>query len=224
MLSRVRDYLLAKGKSMSQHMRLNVSKLKNSDFTIISNNCVAGIIYNSLNHPFCSPTINLYFFYPDYIYFLENFWSIIKLDLVELKKSKYEGEVSYPIGSLGKGIEIHFLHYETFELANSSWEKRKMRINENNVFVIGSDLDGCKPNHIEEFENLHFKNKVFFSAKHFNHLNSVIQIKKYSKMDCVGDMIKDQEWLNYFDLIHWLNTGEIRRYGIRRHILELFYR
>ena len=37
------------------------SKLKNSDFTIISNTCIAGKIYHDLGLRFLTPTINLYF-------------------------------------------------------------------------------------------------------------------------------------------------------------------
>lgn len=36
-------------------------KLKNENFTIISNNCIAGVLYKDLNKKFNSPTINLYF-------------------------------------------------------------------------------------------------------------------------------------------------------------------
>ena len=36
------------------------ARLVNRDFTLISNNCCAGIIYSDLGLQFTSPTINLY--------------------------------------------------------------------------------------------------------------------------------------------------------------------
>ena len=53
---------------------LYVNKLKriiDSNTTVISNNCFAGRIYNDLGLPYNSPTVGLYFFYPDYIVFLQ---------------------------------------------------------------------------------------------------------------------------------------------------------
>ena len=44
-----------------------IPKLKNKDFTIISNNCSAGFIYNNLKHEFLTPIINLMFEDEDYI-------------------------------------------------------------------------------------------------------------------------------------------------------------
>ena len=38
------------------------NKLKCDDFSIISNNCFAGLTYEYLDLPFSSPTVGLYFF------------------------------------------------------------------------------------------------------------------------------------------------------------------
>ena len=41
--------------------------LKNKDFTILSCNCAAGILYHRYNHPFLSPTINLWIEQNDFL-------------------------------------------------------------------------------------------------------------------------------------------------------------
>ena len=46
-------------------------RLKNTDFTIISSNCVGTIIYHDMGLPFLTPTINLTDTF-DYITFLNN--------------------------------------------------------------------------------------------------------------------------------------------------------
>lgn len=46
------------------------SKLKSKDFSIISNNCFAGIVYQHLGLQYNTPTIGLYFYPDEYIKFL----------------------------------------------------------------------------------------------------------------------------------------------------------
>ena len=45
-------------------------QLKYTDFTIISNNCWGGMIYESYNSPKESPTVGMFFMAKDYIEFL----------------------------------------------------------------------------------------------------------------------------------------------------------
>lgn len=47
-------------------------QLKFTEFTIISNNCWGGIVYESYNLPKQSPTIGLFFMAKDYIEFLSD--------------------------------------------------------------------------------------------------------------------------------------------------------
>ena len=46
--------------------------VKSRDFTIISNNCWAGRVYQYLDMPYLTPTAGLYFFAPDYIKFVSD--------------------------------------------------------------------------------------------------------------------------------------------------------
>ena len=56
-------------------------KLKNQNFTIISNNCWGGMIYESYNLRKNSPTVGLFIMPKDYIKFIKNLkkYLIIKL-------------------------------------------------------------------------------------------------------------------------------------------------
>lgn len=188
-------------------------RLKNKNFSLISNNCIGGIIYNDLGLKFTSPTINLYFYAPDYIRFVSNLKYNLSLELKEAENSKYLDQLpNYPIGKLEE-IEIHFNHYLNFKEAKDKWEERLKRINWNNLFIIGSDRDGCTKELIYEFSKIPYK-KVFFTSRQDIKDENVVYISKYKGQDQVGDMIKDNKlWINYFDLIHWLNTGRIIKYS-----------
>lgn len=67
---RVRPIILK--RRINQQLSLR-KRLKNNEFSIISNDCTGGVIYHDLGLRFTSPTINLFFEpYEDYLYFLSN--------------------------------------------------------------------------------------------------------------------------------------------------------
>ncbi|MDE6474829.1 MAG: DUF1919 domain-containing protein [Clostridia bacterium] len=66
------------------------------------------------------------------------------------------------VGILNNEIKINGIHYKTFEELKNKWNERKMRVNYNNIFIIGSYRDGCTDELVERFCALPYKNKVFF--------------------------------------------------------------
>ena len=44
-------------------------RLSNDQFTILSSNCIGGVIYHRLGKQFLSPTINMWFRQPDFVSF-----------------------------------------------------------------------------------------------------------------------------------------------------------
>lgn len=57
-------------------------QLKNTDFTIISNNCWGGMIYESYNLPKQSPTVGLFFMASDYIKFISDLRGFVNGELI----------------------------------------------------------------------------------------------------------------------------------------------
>lgn len=165
------------------------------ELSIISSNCFAGRIMQDLGIKYNSPTLGLYFMYPDFIEFLTNlkyYLTEAKIEFVE--HSKYSiGDVRrnawshwYPIGLLGGNVEIHFLHYYSEQDAAEKWYRRARRVNFNNLIVIGMDQNLCSEKDIIDFDSLPFKNKIFFSR--FNlPLTSNEYMPEFSKADSVGD-------------------------------------
>jgi len=154
------------------HVRLKQSI--NPSMSIISNNCFSGAISKTLKYSYNSPTVGLYFMYPDYITFLEHLDGFISSSLEFKTKSIYESvnkereKKPYPIGRLvynNHEVEIEFLHYHSEEEAKEKWERRCKRIQMHNLLIVGSEQDGCIDHHVDRFMNLQFKNKIFLGRR-----------------------------------------------------------
>ncbi|MDE6696405.1 MAG: DUF1919 domain-containing protein, partial [Muribaculaceae bacterium] len=166
--------------------------------SIISTNCFAGRIVQYLNIQYNSPTVGLYFFYPDYIEFLNNLkYYLTEARIRFVKESKYKlgneryeaKNKSYPIGILGDNVEIHFLHYHSEKEAEEKWYRRAARVNFNNLFIIGMYQNLCTIGDINAFDTLPYKNKIMFSPKNIN-LASNEYCEEFIKTECVGDPYK----------------------------------
>lgn len=79
-------------------------RLKNHDFTIIANNCIAGCVLHDLGMQFDTPTINLYIPFPDYTIFVKNLRKFVYSDICEVKDNS-----KCPHGLLGGGNKYLFL-------------------------------------------------------------------------------------------------------------------
>lgn len=185
--------------------KVEQSKLENTNFSIISQNCIGSIMYHDLNEKFCSPTINMLFEANDFIKFLTN----IKMYLCEEIIFKEQNEM-YPVGML-KDIEIKFVHYKTKEEALEKWNIRKKRINWDNLFIIACD-DNMTEETIKMFQELKFKNKILFTNNK-NHIikDSIYICNIFDKADArllnFCDITGKRYYQKYFDYVKWLNEG-----------------
>ena len=150
----------------------NKKRIKSRDFTVISNNCWAGKLYQYLDMPYLSPTVGLYFFADDYIKFLKNLKYYMSLDLkfTSFKDSKYSeilkenNQIEKPIGVLDD-VEIVFLHYKSEEEAYEKWNRRKARINWDNLYVKFSKMNQCTEKHMKEFSELPYEKKILLGTR-----------------------------------------------------------
>ncbi|MGM9904988.1 DUF1919 domain-containing protein [Lactobacillus sp.] len=125
--------------------------LIDTKFTIISNNCWGGMLYESYDLPKESPTVGLFIMADDYIKFLKDLKEYLdsELTFIDPKASKWYSQVSvdkrygnYPVGKL-KDVEIFFLHYHSEEEVMAKWHRRIKRINWDRLLVKFNDLNGC---------------------------------------------------------------------------------
>lgn len=146
--------------------------VKRRDFSIISNNCWAGRVYQYLDMPYLSPTAGLYFFTPDYIRFVSNLKHYLgcKLEFIKPEDSKYyellkeRNQLSVPVALLDD-VEIIFLHYKTPEEAAEKWYRRALRVNYDNIIIKLSRMNLCTEKEMAEFANLPFENKILLNNR-----------------------------------------------------------
>ena len=172
-----------------------LKKLINNNASIISSNCFAGRIMQDLHMQYNSPTLGLYFMYPDYIEFLshlEYYLKDAKIKFVEHSKYALGDERRskwkhwYPIGLLDEKVEIHFLHYYTEEEAAEKWYRRAKRVNFDNLLIIGMEQNLCTEEDMKTFAKLSFKDKLLFSSIPVQS-EYIIYMPEFSGLGQVGD-------------------------------------
>ena len=159
-------------------------RLSCTSFTIISNNCWAGHCYRFFSLPYNTPTVGLYFFSDEYIRFVSNLKYYMSRDLcfINAEQSKYyhilveRGETNVPIGILDD-VEIVFLHYKTEEEVKEKWERRKQRIDWDNIYFKFSEMNLCRKEHLETFNQLPTENKFVFTAQKYDDIGCAIYYK-----------------------------------------------
>lgn len=186
-----------------------------NNLTIISSNCFAGRIMQDLNMEYNSPTLGLYFMYPDYIEFLNNLkYYLTQAQIIFVESSKYpignerraKWSHWYPIGLLDGKVEIHFLHYYSENEAAEKWYRRSKRVNFDNLLIIGMEQNLCSVKDITAFDKLTFKNKIMFTTKQLPY-QSCEYLPEFRTEDAVGDpyvkgYIFYRHLLSHFNVIH----------------------
>lgn len=187
----------------------NRGRLQNHDFTILSSNCIGGIIYHELGCNFLSPTINLRFDSKDFIKFILNLDYYLTQELVF-----FQGEEDCPHAYLGD-IVVYFVHYRSESEARDKWEQRKKRIRSDNVYVILNDCDGVSHEDMLELEKnkCGYKQILTFTSKQFKDCPHSLYFPQFDSLPNVGYTLSHipitGEWYfeRYFDYVEWLNSG-----------------
>lgn len=119
--------------------------LKTSEFSIISNNCTGGYVYQYFGVTYCSPTAGLGIQPRDYLKLMQNprhYFTAPLRFLADIHESRHYEERknaqnfgNYPIGIVDD-IEIFFSHYKSEEEARRKWEKRCSRIRYDKLFFL----------------------------------------------------------------------------------------
>lgn len=195
--------------------KMRRSRLKNLDFTIISNNCWGGVISEYFNIRKNSPTVGLYFFAQDYIKFVYNLkWYLAQpLVIIPTKDSKYyktlveKNEDNDIIGKLGD-IELIFLHYKTPEEAITKWNRRCKRINWNHLFIKFSEMNLCTERELKLFDELPFSNKVMFTKLPRKDLKSAIYYPGYENYEQIA--FDTKPFNKCMDIIKFLNQPDCK--------------
>ena len=143
-----------------RHKRYRKEELKQTDVTILCNCCIGGTMYNDLGLKFLSPTVNLFFGHHSFIDFVNHLDDYRDGELIKIE-DKYdvnERGVQAPVCVLRKqglpDVEIHFLHYDTYEEAREKWYSRYERINPEKIFLVIEAKDEHEHELIDEYTEL----------------------------------------------------------------------
>lgn len=175
-----------------------IRKYIGQDTSLISSNCFAGRIMQDIGMEYNTPTLGLWFMPDDFPKFCSNLEYYLHSEIREKKHSKNElGEYKrthrlkhpYPVGSIGNDVEVHFLHYYTFDEAVEKFKRRANRVNLNSLIMIAFEQNGCTEEDVKEFDTISFKRKIFFCSKPYPY-DSVVYIKEFAHLGQVGDPYK----------------------------------
>ena len=117
-------------------------------------------------------------------------------------------DCNYPVGKLDD-ITLSFLHYKSEQEAEAAWEKRKVRINYDNLFIILYDKNGLTDDDFNQLFNVKCKNLIVLSDNENPKYSFIKKIQKnnsgkdnkYFDKDKYGIMTFERQW----DFVEWLN-------------------
>lgn len=188
------------------------ARLRNHNFTIISNNCCGGVIYSDLGIQFKSPTINLYFNPEDFLIFVKNLKSYVAGELKDVSSTTNK---NFPVGCLTPcnstlpDIKIYFMHYESWNKAYESWMNRCDRINFENLFFLWEyNKENTEFTLLQEFDSLPVK-KMIFSYEELPGIKHYFRFL-FSDEFQPGEILKITEQgrrnMDEFDYVSFLNS------------------
>jgi uncharacterized protein (DUF1919 family) len=171
---------------------------RDGSLTVISQNCIGGVFSHDMHLPFQSPTVNLCIPAADYVKFVNNLEHYLQME-----PELHWGE-EYPVGRLDD-VEILFVHYDTCLEASEAWERRKKRVNLQNVLVLSTDRDGFDETVFEQWKTISYPKLLFTARKEYSRHPDSLYFPEYQDDGCVPDLIPKREFYKDHVLIHKAN-------------------
>lgn len=126
----------------------------NHDFSLITNDCVGGVISHDLNEQFRSPTVNLWIPNAHFLEFAQNLEYYLSCEITETT----DVSKTYPVGTIVPKddqhipIEVNFMHYSSFEEAYGKWKERSARVNYDRLYFIWHYYNEDSTERLKEFD------------------------------------------------------------------------
>lgn len=130
--------------AIRQRLSRQMILLDQRGFSLIANNCVAGLLYEMASLPKRTPTIGLFFRNAAFPSFLKDLadgdlsaWTPINADALGVDKRS-----GFPALIQDRKLAIVFLHYHNPIIAAQKWNDRFARIVGRKIIVVASLRDG----------------------------------------------------------------------------------
>lgn len=191
-------------KNLDEHIikKISIAKktFKRQHISLISQQCIGGVIYHDMEMEFLSPTINLYIEPHDFLKMVENLEFYMNIP-INIKK-----ENNLIIGYI-EDIRIIFLHYNNESLAKEKWEERKKRILFDKLFIICTDRDGFDEECFEKFKKLNYPKALITRNENWKDESFCIYLEKYKNCDYIPDTIPQREFYEKNKIIELINQA-----------------
>jgi uncharacterized protein (DUF1919 family) len=207
-------------------------RVRNRGFGVISNDCWGSAVYPALGSQYQTPFVGLFLVADCYLRLLEDFRQLMSLPLRFTGRSRYRNlnerrengslRADYPIGVLGREVELHFLHYGDEREARAKWERRKARLPADTakLFVrFGSAFEVIDRTLVGGFDSLPYPHKVVFVGAPEPKSEWTVYMKSPDGSGRIpADMHTDALMFRnpFFDLADWLNGGNGQPKGLYR--------
>ena len=174
--------------------------LKNKDLTIISNTCVAAHTYKLLDLRYNSPTIATTFKTNDFYKFCKNFKYYMAQELEFVSKENWYGSNTLHVVARLDDVEIEFQYKTDFAEIKATWERRKSRINYDNLFFIW-DVGNypASTGMLNEFADIELGKKLIMfrdTAIHAPVKHSISNINWFAPLEMHEKKFLLCDWLN----------------------------
>lgn len=191
---------------------------RNRDFTLITQNCIGGVIYNILGLQFSTPTINMFIPGDSFVRLvkdLPHYLSVTPTVVHENYQDPIDPSICYPVIAL-EDVQLHCLHSHSAQEAIADWERRKQRVNLENIFVIGNtwNFRGCE-DQIGELADCGYPTVIFTNDQQYSGDSFIVLKEDFWKLDARGilrpnitDFIPGSHKRYFeerFDFVKWLN-------------------
>lgn len=199
---------------------INHIRLRNREITLLTQNCIGGVLYAEYKIPFQSPTINMFIEGENFVKLVERFRYYMEIPaqpLCECYVDPIDSSVRYPKIKIDD-IEICCLHYKNCEEAVDAWNRRRVRVNLEKVFVIANSWNMHEDRKLIE-RVCQCEYPVICFTYHDYGIKNCIPLKEdYWRLDKRGilrpnltDYIPGKIYRYYeslFDFTSWFNTNE----------------
>ena len=192
LLTRIRDRVQREKNAMV--IRRVQKQLPDHDFTVISQNCIGGMLYHDLGAPFLSPTINLFIPEPGFVRMVLDLERYMHLPL-----EMHMGD-RWPVGMLGD-VRIEFMHYDSCNQAAQAWARRVERIRYDRIAVIGTDRDGFDDAVFFLWQKISYPKVLFTANPVFAQHEDSVYLPGHSENGMIADLIPERAFYKHGKLI-----------------------
>ena len=188
------------------------ARVRDERFTLISNDCWGSGPYQHLGVMYRTPFIGTRVLAPCYLELLRNlpryaaapaeFIATSRYDFMNDRRHSVFGD--YPIAVLDGAIELHFVHEPDETTAWAKWERRRAKMNFDNLYIkFSQDPECCTDALLEEFDRSPYPYKVCFTYRDYPQFRSTVLMPDYFVPGAPMYFLSR----TYFDAIAWLDKA-----------------